>query len=153
MPAPSASSSSMRRAFSVAGRSALPLVSVVALGGCWNEAVDEWQCIGPIVEVVKWRDQREAARNFGGESMSPAELARQEREHVEAAVVALTPKRRLCELTWSVMMHQPADNPGLRLREETLLRVLELPPRDYPPEAVGFAGVTIAGRPPMTAGR
>lgn len=132
---------------------ALPGLLVALGSGCWNESVDEWQCIGPIVEVVKWRDQRESARTLGGEVISPAELARQEREHVEAAVAALLPRRGLCELTWSVMMHQPADNPGLRLREETLLRVLELPPRDYPPEAVGFAGVTIAGRPPMTAGR
>lgn len=148
MPAAPASSSSVRRWAGLFGGVG------VALGvGCWNEAVDEWQCIGPIVEVVKWRDERESARLYRGEVLAPADLARQERERVEAAVAALTPRRRLCELTWNVMMHQPADNPGLRLREEALLRVLELPPRDYPPEAVGWAGVTIAGRPPTAPGR
>ncbi|MDP2308655.1 MAG: hypothetical protein Q8P18_21720 [Pseudomonadota bacterium] len=123
------------------------------LGGCWNESKDEWQCIGPAVEVMQWRDQRETARTLGREVMTPAELARQELEHVEAAAAALKPRRGFCELTWSVMMHVPADNPGLRLREEALLRVLELPPRDYPPNAVGWAGVTTAGRTPTAPGR
>jgi hypothetical protein len=121
--------------------------------GCWNHEKDEWECIGPVVEVMRWRDEREAARLLRGDAVTPAELARLERERVEAAVVALTPRRAACELTWSVMMHVPADNPGLRLREEALLRVLELPPRDYPPNAVGWAGVTTAGRTPMAQER
>lgn len=130
----------------------LPLLAAVTTG-CWNESKDEWECIGPVVEVMKWRDERETARTLRGEVITPTELARQELERVEAAVAALTPRRGACELTWSVMMHVPADNPGLRLREEALLRVLGLPPRDYPPNAVGWAGVTTAGRTPMAQGR
>ncbi|MDP2313744.1 MAG: hypothetical protein Q8P41_12625 [Pseudomonadota bacterium] len=126
---------------------------VAGLGGCWNEAKDEWACIGPIVEVVKWRDEREAARLYGGKPITAAALAQEERDRVLAAVEALAPRRRACELTWSVLMHQPPDNPGLRLREEVLLRVLELPPRDYPPVAVGWSGVTVAGRPPVAMSR
>ncbi|MES2639236.1 MAG: hypothetical protein V4850_07120 [Myxococcota bacterium] len=121
--------------------------------GCSSDEKDEWECIGPVVEVMKWRDEREAARLLRGEVVTPAELARLERERVEAAVLALTPRRAACELTWSVMMHVPADNPGLRLREEALLRVLELPPRDYPANAVGWAGVTTAGHTPMAQER
>jgi hypothetical protein len=52
-------------------------------------------------------------------------------------------------MTWAMEMHQPPSNPGLRLREEALLQLLGLPPRDYPPEAVGFSGVTVSGRTPV----
>lgn len=126
---------------------------VAPASGCWNKEKDEWECIGPAVEVMKWRDQRETARILKGDTITPAELAREELAKVEAAVAELEPRRGACELTWSVMMHVPVDNPGLRLREETLLRVLDVPPRDYPPNAVGWAGVTTAGRPPMARSR
>lgn len=126
---------------------------LLLLAGCSSDEQDEWECIGPAVEVMKWRDEREIARTLRGEAIAPAQLARDEREHVDEAVAALTPRRAACELTWSVMMHAPADNPGLRLREEALLRVLELPPRDYPPDAVGWAGVTTAGRTATPPGR
>ena len=121
-------------------------LSIGAPAGCRSAEQQEAECIGPIVELVRWRDQLESARTLAGEVVAPAEMARRERERVEAAVVTLRPHRRACELTWSVAMHQEADNPGLRLREEALLRVLELPERDYPPAAVGWAGVTTAGR-------
>jgi hypothetical protein len=111
--------------------------------------VREWRCVGPLVELVRWRDERDAERLLRGVKIAPGELAAQERAQVEATVAALRERRASCELTWSVLMHQTPDNPGLRLREEALLRVLELPPRDYPVNAVGWAGVTTTGRPPV----
>lgn len=119
-----------------------------ALAACVDREVEEWRCVGPLVEIVRWRDEREAARVLRGEAIVPADLAREERARVDTAVEALRPRRRACELTWSLLMNQPADNPGLRLREEVILTVLELPPRDYPADAVGWAGVTAAGRAP-----
>jgi hypothetical protein len=116
--------------------------------GCHDEA-REWGCIGPLVELVKWRDQRESARVLGGEAIAPAAMAAEERAHVDAAVAALDGKRATCEMTWGVLMYEPIDNPALRLRDETLVRLLGLPPRDYPAEAVGWAGVTTAGRPTL----
>lgn len=102
--------------------------------------------MGPLVDLVRWRDERETARILGRETLSAADLATQEREHVTTAVAKLRPERGNCEMTWAMEMHQPPSNPGLRLREEALLQLLDLPPRDYPPEAVGWSGVTVAGR-------
>jgi hypothetical protein len=116
--------------------------------GCEPAEVGEWACVGPLVDLVRWRDDREVARG-GGEALTPAGLAAEERAHLESTVATLAGKRRSCEMTWSLLLYQPPDNPGLRLREETVLRLLDLPPHDYPPEAVGFAGVTVAGRRPI----
>ncbi len=121
----------------------------LATASCEPSEVKEWKCVGPLVELVRWRDEREVARTLRGEPIAPEELARQERERATAAVEALRPRRGACEMTWSVLMHQAPDNPGLRLREEVMLEVLGLPPRDYPPEAVGWAGQTVAGRKPV----
>lgn len=105
--------------------------------------------MGPLVELVRWRDERETARILGKESWTPAALAAEERTHVASTVTTLSGVRSGCELTWAMEMHQPPTNPGLRLREEALLQVLGLPARDYPKEAVGFAGVTVSGRAPV----
>lgn len=113
--------------------------------------MDEWRCVGPLVELIRWRDEKEQARIWKADPITPAELAALERQKVAEAVAVLRPRRRACELTWSFQMHQPPDNPGLRLREEALLQVLELPPRDYPIAAVGWAGVTVSGRVPTAA--
>ncbi|MFN7144506.1 MAG: hypothetical protein ACK4YP_12075 [Myxococcota bacterium] len=109
--------------------------------------------MGPLVDLVRWRDEREVARTLRGEGITPAELAAQERAQVATAVAALRDRRGACEMTWSVLMHQTPDNPCVRLREEAILQILGLPPRDYPPEAVGWAGVTLAGRPPIASAR
>jgi hypothetical protein len=127
-------------------------LAAALLGGCEPSEVREWKCVGPLVELVRWRDGEERARLFGGKIVTPEALGREEQERVDAAVEALRDRRGACEMTWSVLMHQPPDNPGLRLREEAILRMLELPPRDYPPVAVGFAGRTTAGRPPVGDG-
>ena len=105
--------------------------------------------MGPLVELVRWRDETEQARLWKADPITPTELAALERQKVAEAVEVLKPRRGPCELTWSFQMHQPPDNPGLRLREEALLQVLDLPPRDYPIGAVGWAGVTVSGRAPV----
>jgi len=136
-----------------ARRAGLVLGAWCAAAGCKSAEQQEWECIGPVVELVRWRDELETARLLRGEVVTPADMAARERVHVEAAVTTLAPRRTACELTWSVLMHQTPDNPGLRLREEALLRVLDLPARDYPADAVGWSGVTTTGRPAVTPAR
>lgn len=130
-------------------RPALLGALAVGLSACEPSEVSEWKCVGPLVELVRWRDEQEVARTLRGVDFAPEELLRQERERVATAVAALKERRRACELTWSLLMHQPPDNPGLRLREEALLQLLALPARDYPAEAVGWSGETVSGRRPV----
>lgn len=101
------------------------LLLLVAMG-CRDEA-DDWACIGPLVELVRWRDELEARRLYGGETMTEAQVAAEEARHLEAAVAALRPKRRQCELTWNLQTMQEADNPGLVLRERAIRAALEVP--------------------------
>lgn len=133
-------------------RRVLACAAAALIGACEPSEVSEWKCVGPLVELVKWRDGEETARVYGGKVVTPEGLWREEQARIDAAVEALRGRRGACEMTWSVLMHQPPDNPGLRLREEAILRMLELPPRDYPAVAVGFAGRTAAGRPPVGDG-
>lgn len=120
--------------------------------GCADPAVREWRCVGPLVELVRWRDQEETRATFGTGAIDPAALAREERRRVEAVVARLAPERNRCGTTWGVTLFQPPDNPGLRLREEAVLLLLGQAPKDYPAEAVGRAGVTVHGRPPIPSG-
>lgn len=136
-----------------AWRAGLVLGAWCAAAGCKSPEQQDWECIGPVIELVRWRDELETARILRGEPVAPLDMAKRERAHMEAAVATLLPRRTACELTWSVLMHQVPDNPGLRLREETLLRVLGLPARDYPPDAVGWSGVTTTGRPAVVPAR
>jgi hypothetical protein len=126
-------------------------VILLLLLGCESAEVRERHCVGPLVELVRWRDEREHARLYKGEDIVPARLAEEERAKVEATAAALAPHRTACEMTWSVLMHQPPDNPALRLREEAILRVLGLPARTYDVEAVGWAGVSVSGMAPLSA--
>jgi hypothetical protein len=89
---------------------------VIWLFACSTEA-DEWTCVGPLVELVKWRDGVEAAR-FGG--AAPGDLAAQEEAKLREAVAALRGKRAECEMTWSILSMQEADNPGLLLRARAI---------------------------------
>ena len=54
---------------------------------CADPEVEEWKCVGPLVDLVRWRDEQESQRTWGGKAIAPAELARLERERV-AAIVA-----------------------------------------------------------------
>jgi hypothetical protein len=89
---------------------------VIWLFACSTEA-EEWACVGPLVELVKWRDEVEARRIFGD---VPADLATQEETRLRDAVAALRDKRGQCEMTWSILSMQEADNPGLQLRARAI---------------------------------
>jgi hypothetical protein len=120
---------------------------LAALLACRDE-VDEWRCIGPLVELVTWRDElehRRAARTWTG---TPAELHAEEVGRVAAAVATMEPRRGACQSTWRMSTWTTPDNPGLRVREEAIRQVLGIPPRAYAPEAVGFAGVSVGGLAP-----
>lgn len=133
----------------MARQGARGLLILAALAGCEDREAREWRCIGPLVELVRWRDEEESRARYGTGALSPAALAAEERRRVEAVVAQLAPERARCATTWRVTLFQPPDNPGLRLREEAVLRLLGKLPQDYPAEAVGRAGVTVDGRPPI----
>jgi hypothetical protein len=123
------------------------VILLLLLLGCRDEA-DEWRCVGPLVDLVRWRDTTENQRIYGGRPITPAALQAEERAHLEVAVEALRPRIGRCRLAWSVLLFQPPENPGLRLREEAMLVLLGEPPKYYSPEAVGWAGVTVGGHLP-----
>lgn len=103
---------------------------LVWLLACRDEPVEEWRCFGPLVELVKWRD---------GEELRPvaADVAAEEASRIQATVEALAPERRRCEAAWRMGLWSTPDNPGLRVRDQALRRLLGLPEGSYPPEAMG----------------
>lgn len=106
---------------------------------CRDEA-DDWRCMGPLTELVRWRDELEQDRIFRGRYVTPAHLAKLERHHVEQAVETLRPRQNDCDNAWRMVMWATADNPGSRLREEAVRRLLSLPPRQFDAETLGHAG-------------
>ena len=95
---------------------------MVWLLGC-NTDAQEWRCIGPLIELVKWRDGVESDRIFANKVVP--DLEAQEKARVDAAVAALTPYRGECEMTWSLLLFQEADNPALVLRERAVHTLME----------------------------
>lgn len=120
---------------------------LAALFACRDE-VDEWRCIGPLVELVSWRDEQEHRRAARAWTGTAADMHAEEASRVAAAVEALSARRSACQSTWRMSTWTTPDNPGSRLREEAVRRLLDLPPRAYPAEAVGFAGVSVGGLAP-----
>lgn len=102
------------------------MILLALLLACRDEA-DEWACVGPLVDLVRWRDQVETERVYGGKTIPEAELAAEEARRVAEAVAKLRPLKDRCELTWSLQLFQEADNPGLRVRERAI-RELTAPP-------------------------
>lgn len=94
--------------------------ALLVLPGCPRDEVDDWRCIGPLVELMKWRDELEAERVYGGRVMTEAEVAAEEQRHVDEAVAKLRPYTAQCELTWSLQGFQEADNPGLHVKARAL---------------------------------
>ncbi len=99
--------------------------------------------MGPLSALVRWRDGVEHERVFRGANLSPVALAADERFHVEAAVAALQGEATQCAGAWRMVLWSTADNPGARLREEAVRRLLALPARSFPPEAIGAAGIPV----------
>lgn len=99
--------------------------------------------MGPLTELVKWRDGVEHDRLLRGVTPAPSALASDERAHVELAVSALRPEASHCDGAWRMVLWSTADTPAVRLREEAVRRLLRLPARAFPPEALGVAGVPV----------
>lgn len=84
--------------------------------------VENWKCVGPLVDLVRWRDGVDAEVLFRGASFP--DLAAREQEHVDAAVATLRSRRLECEMTWSMLLLEEPDNPALLLRERAVQRIL-----------------------------
>lgn len=105
-------------------------------------------CIAPLVELVKWRDGLRSDIAFGKVHLSPAEIAAQEREHVEAAVTTLTPLLPRCRMTWNIGLFNEPRSPADRLREEAVGILLGTPAHAFEPDAIGPAGQPVRPAPP-----
>jgi hypothetical protein len=89
---------------------------------CRDPEVEEWQCVGPLVDLVTWRDGIQADLSLGRKA--PPDLAAQEQAHIDAAVAALRDRKGSCEMAWSMLLFQKADNPSLVLRERAVHTLL-----------------------------
>lgn len=107
------------------------------------------QCNGELLELIAWRDAVERELRAEPGRWTPNTLAAEEKRRVEATADTIRARRAQCDRSWEMLMYQPPSNPGLRLREEALLRVLDGAPHDYPPQSVGYAGVSTSGRAPI----
>jgi hypothetical protein len=116
--------------------------------GCEEPAVRTERCTGALTRMVAWRDDVEQQRFHRKKNYSPTELARLEALRVEQ-VVELLQAESSCASVWRVQLFQEPRNPSLRLQEEAILRLLGEAPHDYGKKAVGWAGVTTSGRPPV----
>ena len=117
---------------------------------CEEPEVRAERCTGPLNRLVKWRDEAESDRIFRRKNPTPAEMATQERQHVDEVVATLS-KQPDCASVWRMMLLQNPDTPATRLQEETVLQLLGEAPHDYDVTVVGWAGVTVAGHPPSGA--
>jgi hypothetical protein len=99
--------------------------------------------------MVAWRDEVERERFHRLKVYRREELARLEALRVQQVVEILEGERSSCASVWRVQLFQEPSNPALRLQEEAILRMLGEAPHDYGAKAVGWAGVTTRGRPPV----
>ncbi|MBM4393458.1 MAG: hypothetical protein FJ090_20230 [Deltaproteobacteria bacterium] len=97
--------------------------------GCDPPEVAQHRCLGPVVELVKWRNAQNAELLSG--RTSPEALSRAEDERVEATEATLRTRER-CEEFWRFGLWTTPDTPGAILRDRALRRALDLPPTDYP---------------------
>lgn len=115
---------------------------------CESAEVREARCMRPIADLISWRNDRFRAPPEGPPAApaTPDSLLREERDRVDAAVADMQPLRDGCRRQWSIGLWSDPDSPSLRLRDEALRRVLELPAVDYTEAAVGYSRQTTDGR-------
>lgn len=117
--------------------------------GCEEPAVRTERCTGALTRMVAWRDDVERQRFHRIKEYGRADLARLEALRVQQVVEILEGESSSCASVWRVQLFQEPTNPALRLQEEAILRLLGEAPHDYGAKAVGWAGVTTTGRPPV----
>ncbi|GDX79586.1 hypothetical protein LBMAG42_13970 [Deltaproteobacteria bacterium] len=119
---------------------------LLLLLGCEPEEVRQERCLGPVIELTKWRNGKAAEWLAGRDPLEPGQLRRDEKAKVDDAVERLRAAGSGCRSAWEMGVWTVPDTPPARLRDEALRRVLDLPAVDYTPVAVGPAGVTTDGR-------
>ena len=97
-------------------------------------------CIAPLMDLVKWRDLLGNDLIFDKQDLTPEQFAAAESKKVYETVDLLRPVVAKCKMTWSISMFKEVGSPADRLREETLLILLDLPAHAYEPDAIGLAG-------------
>lgn len=123
--------------------------------GCESAAERNARCTEPLAALVHWRVASEGRAepldytrpNEWPPRLPASELARVEREHVEAALVKMRPLEG-CEEVWRMITWSPPDNPAGRLRDEAVRQAMGYPTVPYDVVAIGGAGVTTDGRKP-----
>lgn len=119
---------------------------LVFLLGCEAEEVRQERCLGPVIELVKWRNGKLSEWLAGRDPLEPGQLRRDEKAKVAAAVLRLRAAGGGCRGAWEMGVWTVPDTPPARLRDEALRQVLGLPGVNYTPVAIGPAGVTTDGR-------
>lgn len=107
---------------------------ILLLLACQEAAVEDHQCTGPLIELLKWRDGESGNRRIG-KGLAPDALRAAELSHIAAAVEAMRPHADHCGNTWRMGLWSKPDNPGMRVRDEAIRSVLGEPPIDYVAEA------------------
>ncbi len=116
--------------------------------GCEDPALRTERCTGALSRMVAWRDDVERQRFHRIKEYRREELARLEALRVQQ-VVEILEGERSCASVWRIQLFQEPTNPALRLQEEAILRLLGEAPHDYGAKAIGWAGVSTTGRPPV----
>jgi hypothetical protein len=79
--------------------------------------------------------------------MTAAQVADAERERVYATVEQLRPLYATCKMTWNIGLFNEPRSPADRLREETVMILLDRPARSFPADTIGQAGRSVRDAP------
>ena len=90
--------------------------------GCDAEAVRQERCLGPVIELVKWRNGKLSEWLAGRDPLEPSQLRRDEKAHVDEAVARLRAAGGGCRGAWEMGVWTVPDTPPSRLRDEALRR-------------------------------
>ncbi len=97
--------------------------------GCTPPEVEQHRCLGPVVELVKWRNAQNPEVASG--RLSAAELDTLGEARLADTVVSLRAQEG-CEGYWRFGLWSTPDTPGAVLRDRALRQALDLPPVAYP---------------------
>lgn len=103
---------------------------IAFLLGCAPPEVEQHRCLGPVVELVKWRNgqnQELAAGRATAEQVSIASEARL------SETVSSLREQAWCDGYWRFGLWSTPDTPSAVLRDRALRQALELPSIAYPP--------------------
>lgn len=105
---------------------------ILALLGCEPPEVEQHRCLGPVVELVKWRNAQNAELAAGRSTRE--QVASLSEERLSATVLSLRAQSG-CEEAWRFGLWSNPDTPSAVLRDRALRLALGLPPVTYAPAA------------------